>query len=319
MPAGWNVVTVSLNPAIDRVIEVPNLALGGHQRGRTRSRQPAGKGVNVSRALAALGTRSIATGFLGHDDVELFERSLDPSIVQAQFLAVEGRTRENITLVDPEQRIDTHVRDVGFTVHDTELARLRKKLALLCDEASLVLFCGSVPDGIDPPAFVQMLAACVGAGARVVVDTSGPFLAAASKLSLWMMKPNAAELGDLTGGSVDDAGGAIAAAGALVDRIQTILVSLGSEGSVLLAGGRVLRGRIAVPPERVRNTVGGGDCLLAGYVGGIANGLDVADAYRQALAVGAAATVGLATAQFTSEDVAEFLPKAEIEDVTAGG
>jgi 1-phosphofructokinase len=304
MPAGWNVVTVSLNPAIDRVIEVPNLALGGHQRGRTRSRQPAGKGVNVSRALAALGTRSIATGFLGHDDVELFERSLDPSIVQAQFLAVEGRTRENITLVDPEQRIDTHVRDVGFTVHDTELARLRKKLALLCDEASLVLFCGSVPDGIDPPAFVQMLAACVGAG---------------SKLSLWMMKPNAAELGDLTGGSVDDAGGAIAAAGALVDRIQTILVSLGSEGSVLLAGGRVLRGRIAVPPERVRNTVGGGDCLLAGYVGGIANGLDVADAYRQALAVGAAATVGLATAQFTSEDVAEFLPKAEIEDVTAGG
>ncbi|MFQ6049219.1 MAG: 1-phosphofructokinase family hexose kinase, partial [Phycisphaerae bacterium] len=177
------IITVSLNPAIDRIIEVPNFTIGAHQRGRQLSRHPAGK----------------ATGFVGRNEVEQFERFLSSGRTNSQFLAVDGATRENVTIVDPTARQETHIRDVGFVVSQRELTRLKKKLHLICRPTSLVIFSGSMPPGIGAEQFVELVQLCLHAQAKVAVDTSGPALQAVARLSLWLVKPNVAELAEIVG------------------------------------------------------------------------------------------------------------------------
>lgn len=315
MPQTSLVITVSLNPAIDRIVEVPHFAVGEHQRGRLISRTPAGKAVNVSNALAALGVRNIATGFLGEQEVELFEASLDSTLVQPQFLPVPLGTRENITLVDPVAHIETHIRDAGFVIREADRIRLGKKLGLMCRENCIVVFSGSVPDGISPEQFGDLLEICTSAEARVVVDTSGPALGAASKLPLWLMKPNVAELGEIVGRPLVSEADILAAGRSLAERVKTVIVSRGEEGGFCFVSGSVLRGHVRVDPVRVRNTVGCGDCLLAGYIAGRLHREDIRDSYRYALAVATAKAVSLEPGRFDPGHVEEFLREAVVEPV----
>ncbi|MGB9626722.1 MAG: 1-phosphofructokinase family hexose kinase [Phycisphaerae bacterium] len=309
------VITVSLNPAIDRIMEVPRFAIGQHQRGRLVSRTPAGKAVNVSRALATLGVRNIATGFLGEQEVEFFEKAFDPARVQAQFLPLPAPTRENITIVDPVAHIETHIRDVGFVIRDTHRIRLGKKLSLMCREGSIVVFSGSVPEGISPEQFVDLLEICISAGARVAVDTSGEPLRAAASLPLWLMKPNVAELSEIAGRPLTTEADLLAAGRDLARRVKTVIVSRGEAGGFCFIADSVLAGRVPLEPERVRNTVGCGDSLLAGFIAGQILHDNVRESYRYALAVATASAVGLEPCRFAMKDVEEFIPKAVVEGI----
>jgi len=309
------VITVSLNPAIDRIMEVPRFAIGQHQRGRLVSRTPAGKAVNVSRALATLGVRNIATGFLGEQEVEFFEKAFDPSRVQAQVLPLPAPTRENITIVDPVAHIETHIRDVGFVIGDTHRIRLGKKLSLMCREGSIVVFSGAVPEGISPEQFVDLLEICISAGARVAVDTSGAPLRAAASLPLWLMKPNVAELSEIAGRPLTTEADLLAAGRDLARRVKTVIVSRGEAGGFCFISDSVLAGHVPLEPERVRNTVGCGDSLLAGFIAGQILHDNVRDSYRYALAVATASAVGLEPCRFAMKDVQEFLPKAVVEGI----
>lgn len=316
------VITVSLNPAIDRIVAVPRFAVGEHQRGRLLSRTPAGKAVNVSRGLAALGVRNIATGFIGEQEIELFARSLDPERVEAQFLSVAGTTRENITIMDPIAHVETHIRDAGFIVGEADRTRLSEQLASLCRRDSIVVFSGSVPEGISPAQFVELLEVCRSVGARVAVDTSGPPLRAAAELPLWFIKPNVLELGEIVGRPLRTEAELLAAGRTLAGHIANIVISRGEAGGLCLAAGSVRKGRVPLAPERVRNTVGCGDSLVAGYIAGRIKYEDIDEAYRYALAVATASAVGVEPCRFDMKDVEEFVAMAAVESVTgqaAGG
>src|SRR5512135_1158324 len=95
------IIVVSLNPAVDRVIEVPGFTLGAHQTGREIRRLAAGKGMNVAHVLSRLGVPSVATGFLGEQNRAIFADALKADGVADEFLTLPGRTRENITITDP--------------------------------------------------------------------------------------------------------------------------------------------------------------------------------------------------------------------------
>ena len=137
------IITVSLNPAIDRVIEVPDFAVGAHQKSRPISRQPAGKAINVSRILGRLDIDNIATGFVGAAESELFHQSLAGPHTRAELIAIDSPTRENITITDPINHRDTHIRDASFEIGAQTLKRLHKKLHVLCRDKTLVIFSGS--------------------------------------------------------------------------------------------------------------------------------------------------------------------------------
>jgi len=312
MPPTPAIITVSLNPAIDRTLEVENFALGAHQAGREIHRSPGGKAVNVSRTLAALGLRSIATGFLGEDNRSSFDVLFRKSLVSDQFFTLPGRTRENVTIADQATRRETHIRDRGLEISPRAIDRLDKKLKLLARPDSIVLFSGSLPPGIGEEEFRQLVSHCIHSGARVAVDTSGPALQAVARLPIWLIKPNATELAEFTGRKLQDVVEQVQAARDLTARVDVVLLTRGSEGACLLTRDLSLHGKVDVPPERVSNTVGCGDALLGAFVAGVWEGLDLRESFARAVAVASASACTTRPAEFDPETVTQFRARVRL-------
>jgi 1-phosphofructokinase family hexose kinase len=324
------IVTVTLNPSVDRVLEAPRFAIGENVRGKVVARYPAGKGVVVSRVLATLGSRSIATGLIGTEELAYFEQFLErqgEGRIITQFLVVRGSTRENITIVDPVEDTETHVREWGFEVQPEDVDRISSKVGLLAHRGAMMVFSGSIPPGVSPDRYVEMVRSCRARGARVVVDSSGLALEAFRGEKLWMLKINARELAEFSGCDTRDEGELVKAARMLTMEaggpVEHMVVTFGAEGALLLSPEAKLRGRVMVHPGRIASTVGCGDALLAGLLHGGRRTGDWNAAFREGLAAATANALGRQAGLIKLDDVNEFrggcfideveLPKLDVE------
>jgi 1-phosphofructokinase family hexose kinase len=311
------IVAAALNPAMDRILHVPDLAVGQHVRGRLVSIQPAGKAVNVARLLGCLGTPCILTGFVGEDDRDRFEKSFDKTPVRVEMFEVRGATRENITLVDPNRGgLETHIRDVGFTLTAEDLEHLTKKLAILAIKGAYVIVAGSLPSGMEAGTFADLLDVCRARGAFVAVDSSGPGLEAVRKArDLWLIKPNRQELAELAGKAVATEADIRAAVKPLLKHMDMIVVTLGAEGAYLFCREGAWRARPHVNEEEVIKTVGSGDALMAGFVRCHASRKRPPECLRYGVACGTAATFQLRAGVVNPYDVKACLEKVELTAV----
>lgn len=309
------VITVTLNPTIDRLIEVDHFTVGAHQAGRDVMRTAGGKGVNVSRVLAALGVRNFATGFLGEDNRGEFDALFQDPLIQDELFNLPGRTRENVTIMDRHSGLETHIRAAGLAVPAKQLARLTKKLHLLAADGSMLVFSGSLPPGIDPRQFVELVASCQAAGALVAVDTSGDALAAMAGRPLWIVKPNAVELPLLAGRELVGIDGQLAAARELTGLVENVIFTVGADGAYLFSRDLALHARVDVPAESIRNTVGCGDALLGAFVAALRNGATPGDAFPPAVACAAASAMTLTPGKFDPQTLADLRAKVELAEV----
>lgn len=293
------IISVTLNPAIDFIYEVPGLRLGAHLQGRLRARIPAGKGINVARALGLLGTSCVAVGFIGEDERLLFHDTLSRRNIAPRFIPVAGHTRANITLIDPEARSETHVRDAGFHVTTQDLMRMRKLLADLARPGDVVCFAGSLPEGMTADQLSELVKACCDAGCRVGVDTGGAVLAKLRGECVWFAKPNRHEVAEMVGKVLDKEADLIRVGTELHSHVSELLLSMGANGAMLFADNKPIKGRVQSPISVV-STVGCGDALVAGYFSARVTGKSP----REALPL----AIGVATASAMSEMPAEFDP-----------
>jgi len=232
------IYTVTLNTAVDRTIEVPDFRIGGVYSGRTVCEQPAGKGVNLSRCLVALKVDSVVGGFVGADEASNFASSFSGTTARVRLIAVPGHTRRDTTLIDPIAHTDTHIRESGYVVAPEHLDRLRVELRSNTRSDDLVVFCGSLPPGISPGAFADLLTYTHELGCKVAVDTSGDALRKSLAAHPFLMKPNRVELETLTASSrhaLDSVPAVVAAGRSLLNAVQMLVVSLGKDGAVLIA------------------------------------------------------------------------------------
>ncbi|MBP7933027.1 MAG: 1-phosphofructokinase family hexose kinase [Phycisphaerae bacterium] len=301
---GLRLATVTLNPTIDRVIRVPGFAVGQHLVGRLHSRTPAGKAINVSRAMAALGMPSVALGWVGRESIEAFNAAARAAGFTPQFSAMAGTTRENITVIDPQGPNETHIREIGPTVTAEEIDRLTDDLRWTADDDVIVVFTGSLAPGLPPERFGDMIEACVTRGAHVVVDTSQAPLRKALEHKVWMIKPNLVELAELVGREIATDDQIVRTGLELSKRIPWVLITAGERGVFCFAEGAAQHASVTIPPERLRSTVGCGDALLAAFLSGLvaANGT-CESALRQGVAVAAASAMNDLPAVFAAEDV----------------
>ena len=311
------VICVALHPAIDRVIEVEAIAAGEHVKGKTTTRHPAGKAVNVARILGELGHRAMLTGFVGEAEARWFEDFVAADGVNSQLFAVPGSTRENITLIDREGEREMHVRDVGFTVRDEDLAKLGSKIALLAKPEVAMVFAGSLPLGVSEDQFLRLVRIAIEREACVVVDASGPAANAAVREPLMLVKPNETELEAMVARPVTGEADRLAACRELTRTVDYVLLSLGAEGAMLAGRRTALAGRVALETARIRNTVGCGDALLAGLLAGMLEGAGNREALVRALAVATAAAVETATGEINTVRVDEFAAKVEVHSLDA--
>lgn len=314
MPA-TTIITVALNPAIDRAVEVDRLVPGSHQVGRELARIPGGKAVNVSRVLDALGVRNVATGLLGEENRGVFAPLFASGRVSDEFFSLPGRTRENITITDRQNAIETHIRMPGLEVPARQLERLTKKLLLLAGADSIVVFSGSLPPGVSVEDFAKLVDACVSAGARVALDTSGDALGALAGHKLWLVKPNAAELSLLVGRELATANEQVEAARRLVGPVETVLLSRGADGAWLFDSELALHARVDLAGRAVRNTVGCGDALLAAFLAGVWREQPVRYCLRDAVACASAAALTPTSAEFDADVYTTLQDQAELTEI----
>jgi 1-phosphofructokinase len=308
------IIAVAMNPAIDRVLEVPRLTLGAHQVARLLTCYPGGKAVNVAKGLSLLGVPCVLAGFVGRHEHEYFARDAATYRIRMEMLPVAGSTRQNVTLVDPVAHSETHLRDEGFTVSASELDSLHHRLAGLAGPDAVLVFSGSLPPGCAPETFQDLLAICRGTGVQLAIDVSGPALATAVSAGCWLIKPNQQELEELIGHNVHTTQELIAAGLGLAGRIELVLVSCGAAGAYLFARNGAHHGRCEVAPDQIINTVGCGDALLAGFLAGLHRQLDHAESLRLAVAAAAAAAVSL-TPQFDRTRMEALQEQAEVTEL----
>lgn len=258
------IVTLTLNPSLDRTIEVDRLRRGTVIRAGRARLEPGGKGVNVSRALLANGTPSRAVLPCGGDDGERLVRLLEQEGVDVVSVPSTGSTRSNVTLAEPDGTV-TKVNEPGGAMSAEELDRVAAAVLRVAGSADWVVACGSLPPGVPADVYATLGRRCAAAGIRVAVDTSGPALLAAAAAGADLVKPNREELAEAVGRPLRSLRDVVEAAEEMRSwGARTVLASLGADGAVLVGADGVLTGES--PKVEPRSTVGAGDSMLAGFL-----------------------------------------------------
>lgn len=281
------IVTLTLNPSLDRTLEVHTLERGEVLRAASVRLDPGGKGVNVARALLANGVGSRAVIPCGGAEGEQLVLLLAQESVHAVAVPIASRTRSNVTLVEADGTV-TKVNEPGAPLTAAEFDAVAAAVLGSAGTADWVVMCGSLPPDVPVDVYAGLTGQFAAAGIRVAVDTSGPALLSAVAAGPDLVKPNREELAEAVGAPLPRLGDVVEAARTLRDLgAGAVLASLGADGALLVDDDGVLlaRGAQAEP----RSTVGAGDALLAGFLAGGARG---EKALIEAVAWGTAA-VGL--------------------------
>jgi 1-phosphofructokinase len=239
------IVTLTLNPSLDRAVEVERLEPGTVIRATRATLDPGGKGVNVSRALLAATVPSRAVLPVGGPEGDQLVRLLRAEGVDVVAVRIPGGTRSNITLAEPDGAI-TKINEPGPTLSPDELDAITESVLAATEAADWVAACGSLPPGVADDYYARLCRRLVSAGIRVAVDTSGPALLAAVAAGPTVVKPNREELAEAVDAPLRSVGEAVEAAQVLRSKgAQDVLVSLGSDGALLVSEHGVVSGRRA--------------------------------------------------------------------------
>lgn len=278
------ITTLTPNPSLDRTLHIDRLERGEVNRVAEASVEAAGKGINVARALHDDGIEVTAVLPAGGADGTQLAQGLVEIGLRHRTVQIGGSTRTNVTVVEADGTV-TKLNEPGPPLSPADVADLEAAALAASVPGGWLVMCGSLPPGCPTDIYARLVAASRQAGVQTAVDTSGPALAAAVERGPDLIKPNLDEFRDLAGRPLETIGDVAEAAARLQEKgVATTLVSLGREGALLMSGDTLLYGR--TDPDPVRNTVGAGDALLAGYLGG--DGEPV-ERLRRALAWAAAA------------------------------
>ncbi|BBC33911.1 Phosphofructokinase [Streptomyces graminofaciens] len=278
------ILTVTPNPSLDRTYEVPSLDRGEVIRATGERMDPGGKGVNVSRAVAAAGRRTVAVLPLGGAPGALVADLLDAQGIEVARVPVAGATRSNIALAEADGVL-TKINAPGPELSAAEQELLLETVRAQSADASWIACCGSLPRGLAPSWYAELVARAHASGTRIALDTSGPALLAALRERPDVVKPNAEELAEAVGRPLATVGDAVKAAEELREMgAAAVLASLGADGQILVDASGAWFGSARV--GTVRSNVGAGDSSLAGFLIAGGNG---PEALASAVAHGAAA------------------------------
>lgn len=299
------IITVTLNPAIDKTVTISNFTAGEVNRIETLRSDVGGKGINVSKCLKELGCESMAAAFWGGDAGRGGEAQLRECGVNQQGQSREGTggasihslpvwieetTRTNMKIIDPEQGKNTDINEPGPQIKPEEMEKLIQKLDEKLTSGDILVLAGSIPKGINTDIYETLTTRYKEKGVKVFLDADGASLSEGLSAAPYLIKPNIDELSRLAGEKITDIRGILKTVKPLIQQgIEKIVVSMGAQGAVFIQKGRIfIASSIDVP---VLSTVGAGDSMVAALAYGEEKGLAEIQTYKLAIAMGAASVM----------------------------
>lgn len=282
-----SIYTVTLNPALDKTVQVPNFAVDQVNRITWLRRDAGGKGINVSKVIAKLGGESTAIAVLAGQTGKWIADTLGENNIKVQAISVPGETRTNLKVVDTEGGTNTDINEPGPEVTDTVLDQALADVIAKTSAGDIVVLSGSLPRGASADTYGRWTHALRDAGLKVYLDADDAALSAGLEQKPYFTKPNDHELSAMLGRELTDVDAIAAAASEIVaSGIDTVCVSMGGNGAVYATANEVwYAGPVKV---QVGSTVGAGDSVVAALAFADAQGLSTEDALRLAMATGAA-------------------------------
>ena len=279
------IVTVTMNPAVDRTVSIESLHRGGLNRIQKAESDAGGKGINVSTVLMNLGIENTALGFTAGFVGEEIIRRLQEMGVKSDFIQIsEGVSRINVKL----KSIDgTEINGAGPVISRDKVEELMKKLDEL-GEGDVLFLAGSIPSSMPDDMYEQIMARLDGKGVMIVVDATKDLLVNVLKYHPFLVKPNNHELGEIFGAELKTREDVIPYGKKLQGKgARNVLISMAGEGAVLVAeDGQVFKE--PAPKGRLVNGVGAGDSMVAGFVAGWMEKKDYEYAFHMGIAAGSA-------------------------------
>lgn len=295
------VYTVTFNPAIDYALGVENLQPGMTNRACYEQLMPGGKGLNVSAILNNLGIENTALGFIAGFTGREIKRSFEALGGKSDFIELkDGISRINVKIKSDKE---TEINAVGPTIDDDAVAELLKKINELKDGDTLIL-AGSIPASVSDSLYSDIMKMLSDRNIMIAVDATKDLLVNVMEQKPFLVKPNNYELGEIFGVTLTTRSEVVPYAEKLREKgAENVLISMAGEGAVLVtATGEVLMSE--APKGKVKNSVGAGDSMVAGFIAGWHEKHDYAHAFKMGLSAGSASAF--------SERLAT---KAEIEQV----
>ncbi len=299
------IYTVTLNPSIDYIVHAETIEMGAVNRMSADLKLPGGKGINVSRILNRLEVPAIATGFLGGFTGRFIDDWLEAEGVPTDFTPIEADTRINIKL---KAEVETEINGLGPSVSSLEIARLKQSLQSL-NANDIVVLAGSVLPCLPQNFYQELIELIKAQDAEFVIDTTGENLLNALPHQPLLIKPNKEELGELYHTEITELSEVIHYGKKLLnDGPRFVLISMAGDGALLFTKQGVYQSNVLKRP--LKNSVGAGDSMIAGFVGRWTQTNDPIEAFKWGVACGSATAFSddLATAAFISE----LLPEVTI-------
>lgn len=303
------ICTVTLNPALDKTVEIPSLTIDSVNRITTMRTDPGGKGINVSKVISKLGGKSIATGVLGGGTGRSIQSALEAMGLETSFLFAEGETRTNLKIIDPVCHTNTDINEPGIIVSEEILNGLLHDVIAMVSAGDIVVLSGSLPKGAPKDTYKTWVNACKEAGAKVILDADGDLLAAGIEASPYLIKPNNHELSKLMGQTLETPQELEKAARGLMEKygIAKIVVSMGGDGALYVTDEETIYAEgLKVP---VGSTVGAGDSVVAALAVAEESGMSLEETVRLSTATGAANVMCSGTQAAEYDVIESLIPK----------
>ena len=296
------IYTLTLNPALDYAVSVPNFKTGGVNRTQSEKILPGGKGINVSVVLHNLGVESVALGFIAGFTGEEIRRLAEQLGCKTDFIRVKnGLSRINVKM---KADVESEINGQGPVLQEEDIKVLFEQLDTL-QENDTLLFAGSISKGMSSDIYAKMCEHVAGRGVRIVVDTTGQQLLSTLVYQPFLIKPNHIEFEEIMGRTLNGEEDLIAGAKQLQKQgARNVLVSMAGDGALLVTEhGDVYR--MAAPKGEVVNSIGAGDSMVAGFLAGYEMFGDYEKALELGIATGSASAFSADLA--TKEEVEALL------------
>lgn len=281
------IITVTMNPAVDKTVEINNFRVGAVNRISSLRLDAGGKGINVSKTVKALGGSSLAAGILAGGAGHFIKGYLDQAGIDNDFVFVKGETRTNVKVVDRLNHTNTDINEPGPVVSTEDIGQLERKVYNSLNKDSLLVLSGSIPANISTGIYKEWIECARKVGARVLLDSDGELMREGIKAEPYLIKPNINELEGLMGRKLDSIENIAGAAKSLIEAgIKIVAVSLGAGGAIFANGNSIIHGE-GLQVE-VRSTVGAGDAMVAALAVALERGWSFERAVKLSVAAGAA-------------------------------
>ncbi|WP_026576570.1 1-phosphofructokinase [Bacillus sp. UNC438CL73TsuS30] len=302
------IYTLTLNPSVDYIVQLESIQLGELNRTTRETKFPGGKGINVSRVLSQLGQTSRALGFNGGFTGRYIEEYLQNEKIETDFIKVNEDTRINIKLKTGDE---TEINANGPRISEENFRELREKITHLTEKDLLVL-AGSIPSTMPVTTYEELVKICKESKAEFVVDAEGDLLKKVLPYQPFLIKPNHHELGDLFQTTLSSCKDVIPFGKKLIDMgAKNVIVSLAGEGAVFINNEMALIAE--VPKGVVKNSVGAGDSMVAGFLAEYQKTSSVKKAFQYSVAAGSATAFSLGLC--TKDLIEELLEQVKIREI----